>query len=370
MIEDIKFLKDSLIFQMSLGSKELFHSNVWAWLMEQDHNFIKVFFKDIDLDKYDIVGIDREKYHRDLIIWLNKKGSNKEKTDYLIIENKIKSLPREEQLEDYSKEKLDKCELLGAVITGLDDYLDKKAFNNGIEWKFVSYDEIANGIEDKLSQTKIGKKVQIKEYCEVIRAIERVIGGELNRLGDSLLVDQWDEKYKDLNELRIDDLLKKANGAKFKKLLETHREDLERDIPDEYKPMIIRQGFHNNKVTMDIFYSNENKDKSNDFFFIGVQTEGKQYRHVACKKQGHNKVDLFKDMTEKGWFDGNYSKENRVVFGHKSSMDSKDKFNSYNPNAFVYQHYELNESNSSFEELYQNIKKDMDKAKEIFKKIR
>lgn len=30
MNKDAEFLKNSLLFQMSLGSKELYHSNVWA----------------------------------------------------------------------------------------------------------------------------------------------------------------------------------------------------------------------------------------------------------------------------------------------------------------------------------------------------
>ena len=38
------FLKNSLMYQMSLGSKELFHSNVWGWLLENDKSFIKVFY--------------------------------------------------------------------------------------------------------------------------------------------------------------------------------------------------------------------------------------------------------------------------------------------------------------------------------------
>ena len=45
-------LEKSLLFRMSLGSKELYHSNVWAWLMENDSNFIGVFFNNKNLDNY------------------------------------------------------------------------------------------------------------------------------------------------------------------------------------------------------------------------------------------------------------------------------------------------------------------------------
>ena len=70
MNESKKFLKNSLLYQMSLGSKELFHSNVWAWLMEKENKIINVFFDDVDLGKYEKPYISRECKNRDIIIWL------------------------------------------------------------------------------------------------------------------------------------------------------------------------------------------------------------------------------------------------------------------------------------------------------------
>ena len=52
MENDIKKLRGSLIYKMSQGSKELYHSNIWSWLIEQDSEFINVgrsvwFFRDL-----------------------------------------------------------------------------------------------------------------------------------------------------------------------------------------------------------------------------------------------------------------------------------------------------------------------------------
>ena len=44
ILEKIEELHQSPIYAMSLCSKELFHSNFWAWLMEQDERFIELFF--------------------------------------------------------------------------------------------------------------------------------------------------------------------------------------------------------------------------------------------------------------------------------------------------------------------------------------
>lgn len=372
-----KVLKESLIFQMSLGSKELFHSNVWAWLIEQDYSFIKVFFEDFDFDTYECIKVEREKYHRDLIIWVKEKSSKKEKTHYLVIENKIKSLPTKEQLSKYSED-LDKCKLLGAVITGFDDYLQNKTFEN-ITWNFVSYLEIADSIERILSSSLLKQNAnisqQIMEYCEIIRSLNDLIGTELDKIGDSLIVDQWDEKYAIFKDLRIADLLKKANGAKFIRYLKKHCEsELKEGLPSDYK-LLLRQGFHNNKVTIDIFYTNADEKETNDFFIIGTQTEGKQYRYVACQNvNNHNesnaKQKLFEKMVEQDWFDDKYDYQyNRNVFGHPSSMKSACKYNSYNPNVFVYQHYIIKDEESSFNILCEIIKEDMNQAKSILQKI-
>ena len=92
---EIKKLKESPVFALTLGAKELCHSNFWKWLIDKDKNFAKVFFKEIDVDKID--SVSREKEHMDLVVE-TKNG------DYIggyIIENKLKSLPDKEQLEDY-----------------------------------------------------------------------------------------------------------------------------------------------------------------------------------------------------------------------------------------------------------------------------
>ena len=49
---DIKKLSGSLIYKMSQGSKELYHSNIWSWLIEQDAEFINAFIDDIDKDAF------------------------------------------------------------------------------------------------------------------------------------------------------------------------------------------------------------------------------------------------------------------------------------------------------------------------------
>ena len=70
--DNIANLRINPIHSMSLGSKELFHSNFWAWIMDNadvKEEFINFFFKDIS-DRC-IHPVGREKKHMDITI--NKK---------------------------------------------------------------------------------------------------------------------------------------------------------------------------------------------------------------------------------------------------------------------------------------------------------
>jgi len=91
----ISKLEHSLLFAMSHGSHELFHTNVWAWLIKNEHRFAAVFFP--ELSKHEIKEVRREQGNRDLTIWVDEGGNQKA----YVVENKFKSTPREEQLADY-----------------------------------------------------------------------------------------------------------------------------------------------------------------------------------------------------------------------------------------------------------------------------
>lgn len=97
----INKLKKSPIFNLSLSSKELFHSNFLSWLAENyneefGHIFIE-YLKDKPTKSSRIKDIKREKKNIDLSF------TYIENSQELLIENKIKSIPYVEQLIKYSK---------------------------------------------------------------------------------------------------------------------------------------------------------------------------------------------------------------------------------------------------------------------------
>ena len=82
-------LKKSPIFAMSLSSKELFHSEFWAWLFARNIEYARIFFPNIST----IENVGREEGNRDITVYSGGKG--------YVIENKVKSLPNVKQLEKF-----------------------------------------------------------------------------------------------------------------------------------------------------------------------------------------------------------------------------------------------------------------------------
>ena len=130
-------LRNNPVFRMSLASKELFHSNMLAWLLEScdsDDNLLseiakalaKLFMPKQDSENgYKVLTVLREKSHLDLIIvflpdnedfkshdWteiedvFQNSGSDdqdlleklQKNCRFVVVENKFKSIPDKEQL--------------------------------------------------------------------------------------------------------------------------------------------------------------------------------------------------------------------------------------------------------------------------------
>ena len=140
--QSFKNLKQSPMFAISLSSKELFHSNFWAWLIEHNPEYSKVFFDDIDFNIK--LSVKREEKNRDLSIHLNQW--------VYIIENKLKSLPSREQIEEYQKKEPSFCKGCLTGVVRLEDLP-----NN---WCFKSYKEIGTSII-KINEKYVEAKAMI-----------------------------------------------------------------------------------------------------------------------------------------------------------------------------------------------------------------
>lgn len=379
-------LKKSLLFRMSLGSKELFHSNVWAWLIEQDPAFIKVFFPEFDDKCYQYLGVSRECWHRDVIIWLE--DCDNKKRCYYVIENKIKSLQDEEQLKRYTEDK-DGNTLLRGVFTGIINALKtnelrlpKKETGEEVPWEFVDYGTIAKRIREQARRSARVTALhflQIDEYCQIIESINGMIQYVVDKSQDRFdyfsSTDKSGENHEAeyLEELRIKDVYTKLKGADILRALEAYLGDSVSAAPQGYR-LEINQSFHNGKVTLDIRYTNrEEGHEEKDYLTIGIQLEEYQFRLMVERNGTHKKEELFNEFCN-GWFDANFDEKakKRALFKNDSSENEtsmKQKYDSYGGNGhgsvFVYQYFNIIKEKRKYNVVFDEIKKYLQKAREI-----
>lgn len=349
MTEAIEKLKHSLIYQMSLGGRELYHSNVWCWLMKRDSAFIRVFFPAFDPEKDKVESIQRESLNMDLVIKLaNQK--------IYIIENKLKSLPYSEQLQKYTeKAEAEGCRILGKVYTGVCDTLTKEERK---DWNFISYSDIAERIKMQLESSPLSneQKAQIREYCNNIHCMIEIVTHKLKSSGNRLIYSYSDEL--DNPSVRLQDLCIKLKGADFVDYLRKkfHCES----------SLKISLGFNHKKSTIDIYY----EDKASPLT-LGIQIEGTQYRRFVLQKTGDANADfLFEKYAEKDWFDSHFSKAQGTVFGHPTTMKPRNhkKYDSYKKDeesCFVYQYYDIVDENNSYTDLAKQIQDDLARIRHI-----
>lgn len=139
----VEKLNNNPIFQLSLSSKELFHSNFLAWLAEDKNTrtifnqIMKIWMQDENWEFDDSkMMVKREYYHFDFCICKKVRNYHTDKDkeqetqaeEYIpgpiifVLENKFKSLPYKEQLEKYHQK------VLSLNVQGLKDQEKAKIF--------------------------------------------------------------------------------------------------------------------------------------------------------------------------------------------------------------------------------------------------
>lgn len=124
--EITKALKDNPIYALSLGSRELFHTNFLAWMFEKYLSFIKVVYDGAISDK---LVVHREKLKQDLILEIT--GANGRHV--IVIEVKVKDAPRTDQL------------------AGYDTDIDKSYKNDTVNKILISLASVPSSIRDAKS---------------------------------------------------------------------------------------------------------------------------------------------------------------------------------------------------------------------------
>lgn len=398
-------LKNNFLFQASLGSKELFHSNMLAWILEQQNESkqfeaLKFFIEKVAKLDVGIITKDnnpviaREENKIDLTIkW--KEGKN---WNLIFIENKMKSIPTAEQLKEYDRkidglidtktkyglfrqvkkkllltpfpskiqsnsqimpwENITYCkEIIEDFLTKVKDFKFENAEQSNIKFineKYISFLKIQNNILEyfKLNNLEDFKKRHYDFYSK--QAVEQE--DESEELGE-----ENEEEAKHymtiIRSLRLHDLVLKLAHSNLSQLLE-----------EEFKKqskLVETYHFHTNftnstgitAVSTRLYeYKNDEDKTKNKHIDIGIQLQGHQFRYYLSSSSNMKELNI-KLATElfnkRIWFHDLQGKtlqgngRSKVLKQKSAIVDTSGKprvFCEYSNGSFLY----------FYEDIYQN----------------
>lgn len=305
IINELEELYKNPMFRISLGSKELFHSNFLAFLWDCDKQaFLNMIYHLLPRDKKinvsELLGKDeltiyREKENLDLCICHTE--NNKECID-IVIENKVKSIPYIEQLDEYRQtpakhQDKDSTAVTYILLTLATEFPNKEAIER--DWNIITYDQLVKAIKQYYHKNNIEPRLQqyVADYTDFI-----------DKLSALQIVDKFnDEPFHNpaiieaYHKKKLSDLYLKQRGSYFICLLLNKITEAQKN--NRLGKIDIKQGAksqasgkniveHQNN-TIIYLASGMNRGKSTITIHIypkdstssyALQIEGNQYRHM------------------------------------------------------------------------------------------
>jgi hypothetical protein len=380
-------LNKNPMFHLSLGSKELFHGNFLAFLWDQNPKAFLELLNDLCLNSINVADLlnekeltlDREKENFDICI--HHKEGKKEIYD-IIIENKVKSIPYKEQLEDYEDKvrKHQKGRTIKNILLTLADNFPNA--NNIKGWIIVSYKALAQKLKSSKSDFSSSNR-QILQYIEdYIDFIK-----QLTPLKDKILEDlknngpyHQQEDINTFHKYKLSDLYIKLRGAYFIGLIKDKLEstynkngvDVEYFTSSKFEER--RRGGSGEK-TMIWLHSGMNRGKStvtasinpaNSENLYELQIEGDQYRHMF----NQNGLVAKRGSVSKNLLNIPYFDYNNLPSKVNNNWAGKSDFNQYKPN-YLYKYVKfdseikVNEMIDILVEDIQNVLRYRDKCENV-----
>ena len=218
----LKNLNASPMYNLSLSSKELFHSNFLAWLGSNEETrpfFVAVInnLAGIELDCSGEWVVARENKNFDLCI-------KKDNEYILVIENKVKSIPVKSQLDEYVDKIVNKDVTKFLLLTLVEEFPHKDDIHEDNEdneekggcWKIKTYNNLADIMDKNKGLVKDSYlSYLLEDYIDFIKNL-----CELQKN----MIDNFENQpiFKDVDvfrKYRLHDLYIKLRSAKFLILL-------------------------------------------------------------------------------------------------------------------------------------------------------
>lgn len=356
----LKELGKMPIFRLSLGSKELFHSNFleFLWDLDEDDGHIhfirminrllgeKHLKEDGSLDYY----LSREKENFDICIYHAERKQTKDKVQErdvydLIIENKVKSIPSKEQLVKYVErvEQKRKPQAKYLLLSLAESFPDKNQ-SNDVEvhyeikdkhgqtrtagdkvWKVINYDTLGQSIIQQQWKAPGDKATSyIEDYVDFITKLHNLQGAILNTMAGEPLFKEYD-LYK---QYRLHDLYIKLRCTSFMLSLKNRLKQQQQNLPVYTLPasQVRKQNNkHNDKpgiyLNVNVFYAVGQVgalvwtgEEGSHIYEVIIQ--GGQYRHG---------INEYTTTAKRPKENGKKSKEDRLLLDNMWNRLSKNE---------------------------------------------
>lgn len=346
----VETLKNNPIFQLSLSSKELFHSNFLAWLAEDDNTrcvFNKVMQTWLDDKNWEYkpneMEVKREYNHFDFCVCdkLSIDGNDVTGSVQLVLENKFKSIAYKAQLVDYKDrtktlneegyknkykaEEANKGKILPRgwrdevehpntkyiLLTLADNFLDKDEIQS-LGWKIVTYAEYAKLLrtvvgelrDDEIKGNKAFYVELIAQYCDFIEMFSEHINECLDNVKED---NYWDIlKNDDFTAVRCNDIWQKVVMHKYAQELFKLTQDkfpntkIVFDDKDSWnkksdRPLMIRVAYFRNEALVELKYLLNNgvvfcvQQQGDNGLSIGMVVKEEETIKKSVRKQDKGK---------------------------------------------------------------------------------
>ena len=346
----VEKLKNNPIFQLSLSSKELFHSNFLAWLAEDDNTrcvFNKVMQTWLDDKNWEYkpneMEVKREYNHFDFCVCdkLTIDGNDVTGSVQVVLENKFKSIAYKAQLVDYKdrtktlneegyenkykaeeanngkilprgwRDEVEHPNTKYILPTLADNFLDKDEIQS-LGWKIVTYAEYAKLLrtvvgelkDDEIKGNKAFYVELIAQYCNFIEMFSEHINECLDNVKEN---NYWDIlKNDDFTAVRCNDIWQKVVMHKYaQELFKLTQEKFPNtkivfDDKDSWndtsdRPLMIRVAYFRNEALVELKYLLNNgvvfcvQQQGDNGLSIGMVVKEEETIKKAVRKQDKGK---------------------------------------------------------------------------------
>ena len=161
------------VFQMSLNSKELFHSNILAWFCSSFPDEARQVFSEwVPSRNSTTHQVMREKNNLDLVIEIPGLAP-------MVIENKVFAAPDNKQLDRYAEKKEIKNfeePSLFLLSLGNPNWVgDVFVSPSGLTWRYISYRKLSTALCNAVKDVSGFDGDLIRHYVDVIRLLQEIL---------------------------------------------------------------------------------------------------------------------------------------------------------------------------------------------------